>query len=86
MSRWQYKIVVERIPRAETISSPHQDSEQERILNSYGRDGWELVSVILEQYRRETDPLSVYGYLFFRYYFKKMTEENTEEQSLSSKD
>ncbi len=51
-----------------------EDSEREQILDTYGRDGWELVSVVLQSYRRESDPVSFYNYMFFRYYFKREIE------------
>ena len=56
------------------------DTEREQILNAFGRDGWELVSVILQSYRRESDPAVFYGYTILRYYFRKVIEESSEDE------
>jgi len=52
-----------------------EDSDREEILNSHGRDGWELVSVVFQGFRRESDPLVLYGHTLLRYYFKREIEE-----------
>jgi hypothetical protein len=41
------------------------------MLDRYGRDGWELVSVALQSYRREYDPTALQGYSFFSYFLKR---------------
>lgn len=76
MRRWQHKVVVEKVLAAATIPDTFEDSERAAILDSYGRDGWELVSVVLQSYRRESDPVGFYNYMFFRYYFKREIEES----------
>jgi hypothetical protein len=76
MRRWQHKVVIDRVPAGPMTGDSSEDTEREEILNSYGRNGWELVSVILQSYRRESDPLVLYGYTYFRYYFKKEIEES----------
>jgi len=76
MRRWQHKVVVDKVLAGPVIPDSSEDSEREEILNSYGRDGWELVSVVLQSYRRESDPLVFYGYTYFRYYFRREIEES----------
>jgi hypothetical protein len=76
MRRWQHKVVIDRVLAGQTTPDSSEDSEREEILNSYGRDGWELVSVVLQSYRRESDPVVLYGYTIFRYYFKREIEES----------
>jgi hypothetical protein len=74
MRRWQYKVVVQKTLVAPTSPDLLEDKEREHILDGYGQDGWELVSVVLQSYRRETDPTSLYGYTFLSYHFKKEVE------------
>ena len=86
MRRWQHKVVIHRVFTGQLIGGSAEDSEREEMLDSYGRDGWELTSVILQGYRREGDPTLFYGYTFFHYYFKREiqeSEEGTSEQELA---
>ena len=86
MRRWQHKVVIHRVLTGQLIGGSAEDSEREEMLDSYGRDGWELTSVILQGYRREGDPTLFYGYTFFHYYFKREiqeSEERTSEQELA---
>lgn len=76
MRRWQYKVVIDRILAAHATPGSSEDHEREQILNTYGQDGWELVSVLLQSYRRESDPAIFYGYTVFRYYFRREIEES----------
>lgn len=76
MRRWQHKVVIDKILAGQMVPASSEDFEREEILNSYGQDGWELVSVVLQSYRRESDPTVFYGYTFFRYYFKREIEES----------
>ena len=39
-----------------------------------GAEGWELVAVINQSYRRNTDPTVLYGYTILTYHFKKPIE------------
>jgi hypothetical protein len=81
MRRWQYKVVIDRILAGQMTPGSSEDSEREQILNVYGQDGWELVSVVVQGYRRESDPTTYYGYTVFRYYFKRVIEEAGEIRS-----
>ena len=77
MHRWEHKVVIDKVLVGQMISDSSEDPDRERVLNSYGRDGWELVSVILQGFRRESDPLALYGHTFLRYYFKREIEESS---------
>jgi Domain of unknown function (DUF4177) len=74
MRRWQYKVVIDKILAGQMTPGSSEDSDREQVLNAYGQDGWELVSVVLQSYRRESDPAVFYGYTIFRYYFKRMID------------
>ncbi len=76
MRRWQHKVVIDKVLAGQTVQNSNEDPEREQILDSYGRDGWELVSVVIQSFRRESDPLVLYGHMFFRYYFKREIEES----------
>jgi hypothetical protein len=76
MRRWQHKVVLDKILVGVMVPDLAEDVERQEILDRYGQDGWELVSVVLQSYRRETDPTIHYGYTFFRYYFKRELEES----------
>jgi hypothetical protein len=71
MHRWQYKVVQHRVLVGLGGSEPEEDRVREELLDRYGRDGWELVSVSLQSYRREYDPTALQGYSFFSYFFKR---------------
>jgi hypothetical protein len=71
MRRWQHKVVIQKIRASAGTPELYEDPERERLLDEYGQDGWELVSVVLQSYRRESDPLILYGCTFLSYYFKK---------------
>jgi hypothetical protein len=71
MQRWQYKVLVHRVLVGKGEAELNEDPEREEFLNRYGEEGWELVSVVHQSYRREYDPTALYGYTFFSYYFKK---------------
>ena len=60
--------------RRYTWADVFEDQGRQEILNRYGQEGWELVSVVLQSFRRDTDPTSLYGYTFLNYYFKKEVE------------
>jgi hypothetical protein len=75
MRRWQYKVVIDKVLAGQMTPGSSEDSEREQILNAYGRDAWELVSIAVQSYRRESDPAVFYGYTIFRYYFKRVIEE-----------
>ena len=76
MRRWQHKVVTDKVLMGQVIPDSSEDPVREEILNSYGRDGWELVSVVLQGFRRESDPLTLYGHTLLRYYFKREIEES----------
>ena len=76
MRRWEHKVVIDKALMGQMISDSSEDSQREVILNSYGRDGWELVSVVLQGFRRESDPLVLHGHTILRYYFKREIEES----------
>lgn len=71
MPRWQYKVLVHKVLVGKGDADLMEDDDRENILNRLGHEGWELVSVVQQSYRREYDPTSLYGYTFFSYYFKR---------------
>lgn len=71
MRQWQYKVVKQRVLVGLGAPEPEEDPERTALLERYGRDGWELVSVITQSYRREYDPTALYGYSFLSYFFKR---------------
>ena len=71
MRRWQYKVVQHRSLLGGGGSELLEDREQEALLDRFGNDGWELVSVAVQSYRREYDPTSLQGYSTFSYFFKR---------------
>jgi hypothetical protein len=71
MSRWQYRVLVHKVLVGKSDAELTNDTERETVLNRLGQEGWELVSVVQQSYRREYDPTTLYGYTFFSYYFKK---------------
>ena len=79
MAHWEYKVVLHklltRVPN-EIVSS---DVELSELLNSYGSQGWELVGVMNQSYRRETDPTALYGYSIVSYFLKRPTESPSSE-------
>jgi len=76
MRRWQHKVIIDKVLAGQMIPNFSEDFERQEILDSYGRDGWELVSVVLQSYRRESDPLVLYGHTYFRYFFRREIEES----------
>jgi hypothetical protein len=84
MRRWEHKVVVHSIVAGQRSSDILEDREREEILDRYGRDGWELVSVVLQSYRRETDALALYGYAFMNYFFKRELPDEPEEPARTS--
>lgn len=74
MGQWQYKVVVHKVLSPSSESALTIDVERASLLNIYGAEGWELVSVVNQNYRRDTDPTSLYGYTVISYYFKKPIE------------
>jgi hypothetical protein len=71
MRQWEHKIVIDRVLMSQTVADASEDPEREQLLDRYGLEGWELVSVVAQSYRRETDPTIHYNYTLFRYYFKR---------------
>jgi hypothetical protein len=71
MRRWQYKVVQQKILLGQGGSDGDEDRNREAMLDRYGREGWELISVVQQSYRREYDPTAMQGYSFFSYYFKR---------------
>jgi len=71
MRRWQYKVVQDKVLLTLGGSEPAEDLARETMLNKYGQEGWELVSISVQSYRREYDPTSLQGYSFFSYVFKR---------------
>ena len=71
MRRWQYKVVQHRTLLGMGGSEPEEDRTREAMLDRFGRDGWELVSVAQQSYRREYDPTAMQGYTYFSFFFKR---------------
>ena len=71
MARWQYKVVRQRVLPGKMGPETDEDPEREVVLNRYGREGWELVSVTSHTYRRDYDPTALQGYATYTYFFRK---------------
>jgi hypothetical protein len=71
MQRWQYKVVQQKSLLSMGGSDAADEQQRETLLNAYGREGWELVSVTVQSYRREYDPTALQGYSFFSFFFKR---------------
>ena len=71
MRRWQYKVVQQRVLIGAGGSESEDEREREALLNRLGQEGWELVSVAFQSYRRDYDPTAFQGYTFFSYFFKR---------------
>jgi hypothetical protein len=71
MRCWQYKVLVHKVLVGKSDAELMEDTERGAFLDRYGREGWELVAVAQQSYRREYDPTALYGYTFFSYYFKR---------------
>ena len=82
MTRWEYKVVVHKLLSKVSNETFSQDLERSSLLDSYGSEGWELVVVMNQSYRRESDPTALYGYTIASYFFKRPTDCPTVEPSL----
>jgi hypothetical protein len=71
MRRWQYKVVQQRVLIGIGGADPEEDRMREEMLDRYGSEGWELVAVAQQSYRREYDPTAMQGYSQFSYFFKR---------------
>ena len=71
MRRWQYKVLVHKVLAGKGEAELSEDPDREAVLDRYGEEGWELVAVVQQSYRREYDQTVLYGYTFFSYYFKR---------------
>jgi Domain of unknown function (DUF4177) len=73
MRRWQYKVVQQRVLIGIGGADPEEDRMREAMLDRYGSEGWELVAVAQQSYRREYDPTAMQGYSQFSYFFNRET-------------
>ena len=71
MIRWQYKVVQQRVLPSQKGKELDDHPEREVLLDGYGRDGWELVTVSSQSYRRDYDPTALQGYTTYSYFFKR---------------
>jgi hypothetical protein len=71
MRRWQYKVVQQRVLIGIGGAEPEEDRAREAMLDRFGSEGWELVTVLHQSYRREYDPTAMQGYSYFSYFFKR---------------
>jgi Domain of unknown function (DUF4177) len=71
MIRWQYKVVQQKALPGQQGQEQEDHSEREALLNRYGQDGWELVAVSSQSYRRDYDPTALQGYTTYSYFFKR---------------
>ena len=71
MAQWEYKVVVHKLLTGVPASTFTSDLERASLLNTYGAQGWELVAVMNQSYRRESDPTALYGYTILSYFFKR---------------
>ncbi len=79
MTRWEYKVVVHKLLSQVSTETFSQDLERGSLLNEYGSQGWELVGVMNQSYRRESDPTALYGYTIASYFLKRPAECPTDE-------
>jgi Domain of unknown function (DUF4177) len=73
MAQWEYKVVVQKLLTRVPEENIAPDLERTSLLNSYGAQGWELVGIMNQSYRRETDPTALYGYTIASYFLKRPT-------------
>jgi hypothetical protein len=71
MRHWQYKVVQQKVMLGMGSADAEEDPSRQELLDRYGKDGWEMLSVAIQSYRREYDPTALQGYSFFTYYFKR---------------
>jgi hypothetical protein len=71
MRRWQYKVVQQRVLLGVGNPDAEEDTGRAMMLDRHGHEGWELVTVIQQSYRREYDPTAMQGYTFLSYFFKR---------------
>ena len=71
MMRWCYKVVVDKVLGVMPEQMVAHDLERSEMLNRHGAEGWELVAVINQKYRRDTDPTVLYDYTILTYHFIK---------------
>ena len=82
MTRWEYKVIVHKLLSKVSNETFSQDLERSNVLNEYGSQGWELVGVMHQSYRRESDPTAMYGYTIASYFLKRPVEGPTVEPPL----
>jgi hypothetical protein len=71
MRRWQYKVVQQRVLIGLAEAAGEEDRLRQEMLDRYGSEGWELVTVVQQSYRREYDPTAMQGYSYYAYFFKR---------------
>ncbi len=71
MAQWEYKVVVHKLLTKVPEEDFTPDLERTGMLNSYGAQGWDLVGVMNQSYRRETDPTALFGYTIASYFLKR---------------
>ena len=71
MRRWQYKVVQQKVLVGLGGSEAEDSPDRAAFLNRFGSEGWELVSVSLQSYRRDYDPTALQGYSLYSYFFKR---------------
>ncbi len=74
MDQWEYKVVVHKLLTQVPNGTFTSDLERASLLNTYGSQGWELVGVMNQSYRRESDPTALYGYTIASYFLKRPAE------------
>ena len=79
MAQWEYKVVVHKLLTTVPVGTFTADLERASLLNTYGAQGWELVGVMNQSYRRESDPTALYGYTIASYFLKRLTDYPSEE-------
>ena len=71
MAQWEYKVIVHKLLTKVPDENFSADIERTSFLNVYGAEGWELVSVLNQNYRRESDPTALFGYTIASYFLKR---------------
>ncbi len=85
MAQWEYKVFVHKLLSKVPSETFSQDLERSSLLNAYGSQGWELVGVMNQSYRRESDPTAMYGYTIASYFLKRPAECPIVEPHLQSR-
>ena len=80
MAQWKYKVIVHKLLTTVPDGTFSPDIERSSLLDSYGAQGWELVGIMNQSYRRESDPTALYGYTIASYFLKRPADHPSMER------